>query len=70
MFRSVLQLDVKGKEDRIYRLSCESSSPMGELYDALCAMRNHVVQVMQQHGEPEEKKLEEEKKEEFKEGEE
>lgn len=44
MFKQKLHLEVKGKEDRVYRLECEPNSPLGEIHDALCAMKNVVVQ--------------------------
>ena len=43
MLKSKLTLEFEGKEDRKYTLTCEPNSPLGELHDALFAMKQFVV---------------------------
>lgn len=43
MLKNLAALEVKIGE-RFYRMMCEVDSPIGEVHDALCQMRNHVVQ--------------------------
>jgi hypothetical protein len=45
MISNKSQLEVK-KNDRLYQLTCDPTSPLGELHDVLVEMRNHVIQVM------------------------
>lgn len=35
--------------DRLYELSCDTDSPLGELHDALCSMKAHVVNLIVEH---------------------
>lgn len=45
MLKTETVLEVK-KEDRIYKLQCDSTSPLGELFDALCEMQQFVIAKM------------------------
>lgn len=49
MFKEKLILEAKGKEDRLYTLTCEKQAPLGELWDALNVMRAHVFDQMQRY---------------------
>lgn len=50
------------KKDREYILECSSSSPLGELYDAISEMRSFVInKILEDH---KGRELQEEKKEE------
>lgn len=50
MFKQKYVLEVKGQEDRVYRLDCDSTAPLGELMDVLYTMRSVVVkQLNEQH---------------------
>lgn len=42
MLKQLAALEVK-IEDRIYHLVCDHNSPLGEVHDALCRMKDHVV---------------------------
>jgi hypothetical protein len=42
MLKSETALEVK-KGERIYKLYCDNSSPLGELFDALSEMQQYVV---------------------------
>lgn len=53
MIKSKTVLEVK-RNDRIYQLECEPDSPLGEVYDALCAMRSFVVQRINEQQQAEE----------------
>ena len=55
MFQNQLILRAKGKEDRIYSFTCEPSSTLGEVLNALKSMEDVVVDQI--------KKIEEEAKE-------
>ena len=61
MFKQKTILEVKGADDRIYRLECDSSSPLGELYDAVFTMKNIVMKQLEDHISKEQPKKEEEK---------
>lgn len=41
-------LEVKGNNDRIYTFLTDPSAPLGECYDALVTMLNHVSKRMEQ----------------------
>ena len=43
MFRQVYECEVKLNE-RTYRFTCENNSPLGEIYDVLTMIKNHIVQ--------------------------
>ncbi len=61
MFESVSRLKAKGGKDekgndRIHTYLCESGTPYGEAYDALGAMRNFILQKMNENEEQEKPK--------------
>lgn len=58
MFKQRFILEVKGSEERIYRFECESTSPMGEIHDALYAMKGAIINRMNESQKAEEKKEE------------
>jgi len=62
MLRQLSRLEVKVGE-RIYQLSCEPDSPLGEIHDALLQMKGYVVQRIVEIQESEKKKDEEKKEE-------
>jgi len=37
-------------EERTYRLEIENNSPLGETYEAIMGFRNHIVQLINEHG--------------------
>lgn len=43
MLKQQVSFDVM-RNDRVYRISCDPDSPLGELYDALNEMRSFVIQ--------------------------
>lgn len=43
MIKQQIKLEVKAGE-RVYELACSPDSPLGELYDAISAMKSYVVQ--------------------------
>lgn len=43
MIKQQTLLEVKAGE-RTYELACSPDSPLGELYDAICAMKSFIVQ--------------------------
>ena len=45
MLKSETVLEVK-KGDRIYKLHCDGTSPLGELFDSLCDMQQFVIAKM------------------------
>lgn len=55
MFKQKMVLEVKGAEDRMHRLECDPSTPLGEVHDAVCAMKNFVVQKINEQNEQAEK---------------
>ena len=59
MFKQKVILDVKGNDERIHRYECDPDAPIGEIYDALCTMKNFVIEKIKEKGKP----LEEESKE-------
>ena len=64
MFTQLMILEVKALDDRIHRFECHPDSPLGEVHDALCAMKSEVVKKIMEIEEAEIKKKEENKKEE------
>ena len=58
MFKQKLSIEVKGQQDRMYICQCDTSSPLGELYDALCVMRSSVLNLMNEHEKKEQEKKE------------
>lgn len=48
MIRSKTILEIKN-EKRTFEFLCEQDSPLGEVYDALSAMRNYIVQRIQEN---------------------
>ena len=63
MFYNKAHLRVNGNEERIYEFFCDNNSPLGEIHDALMAMKAHVVklindQVVKENAQTEEKKEE------------
>ena len=46
MFKQRLLLEVQGQNDRMYRLECPPESPAGEIFDAVCVMRAHILEKM------------------------
>lgn len=59
MFKNKSVLEVKGAEKRIYELHCRQDSPLGELYDALCTMKHHVMTEMHKHEDAQNKECKE-----------
>ena len=58
MFKQKFVLEVKGKDERLYRFECDATAPLGELNDVLFTMKSEVVkQLAEQHEKdrPEEK---------------
>ena len=47
MFKQLSVMEVKAPEDRLHRYECPPNSPLGEVHDALCVMRAHVLEQMQ-----------------------
>ena len=45
MLKQQAALEVK-KDERVYSLSLDSNSPLGEVYDVLCQMRGYIIQRM------------------------
>ena len=59
-----MHLEVEGKDDRKYVLTCSPEAPLGELQDSLCSMRAVVIERMQLAIDAEiKKRADEEKKE-------
>jgi hypothetical protein len=46
MFEQMIILKVKAAEERIHRFECPPNSPLGEIHDALCAMKAYVLKQM------------------------
>ncbi len=46
MFKNLLVLEVKGGRERIHQYQGTPESPLGEIYDALSAMKIYVLQLM------------------------
>lgn len=47
MFKQKYILEVKGKEDRVYRFECDPTAPLGEMHDAIYTMKGVVVEQLQ-----------------------
>jgi len=47
MFKQKFVLEVKGNNDRTYFFECDPQAPLGEIHDALFAMKNAVVKQIQ-----------------------
>lgn len=45
------------KDDRSYQLYCSPEAPLGELYDVLGMMTNHVLEIMKRTQETEKTKI-------------
>jgi hypothetical protein len=43
MIKNLSALEIKIGE-RVYKLICEIDSPLGEVHDCLCQMKQHVIQ--------------------------
>ncbi len=56
MFKAEVYLEVKGQDERVYKLECKPNSPLGEIYDALNEMRSVTIKLMQEHSNQENEK--------------
>lgn len=56
MIKNKIVFEVK-KDDRIYAFYCDPECPLGEIFDAMCAMKSEIVQrINAVNIKPEEKK--------------
>lgn len=44
-----LEANINGRK---YYLICEKDSPIGEIHDVMCMLKNHIIGVMQNEGKP------------------
>lgn len=65
MFKQITAGEVKIRE-RVYKLLCDSDSPLGELHDALMEMKGHCVDRMIQAHKQEQEAVEAQKQQEIK----
>lgn len=52
MFKQNMVLCVKGNEERIHRLECDPTTPLGEVHDALETMKAFVIEEIKKHSKP------------------
>ncbi len=57
MINTVTRLEHK-VGDKVYHFICEMNSPIGEVFDALCAFKGMAVEIMRQQHENEKAQLE------------
>lgn len=47
MFKQLAKMEVKGGNERMHGYVCPIDSPLGEIHDALCIMKAHVIEQME-----------------------